>query len=392
MSVETQWWTCRGRRVVVAGAIALAAVLSACSGTSEVALEGSDDPESGFMAADGDRGQLEESISSVPEALGNVDPAPDETSTSTSTTTTTAPPTTTSTTTTTEPVGLVEPADAGAEARRVEGLGVITSPGDPLNVRLGPGTNYGIIAELEHRTVGITSTHFLNAGTVQWRFIEVDGEPAGWVAGRFLRLTGSFAFCAAGQSMPPGLASGRPLQVDVDGDRILDDVAVFREALGGGATRLWIRSDVSSGGVVAGSSGPIQNAPESPGVLVEFISNSTTDTFGSQFLVEVARNGDYTDFQIFDLEGCDLEPTTLNGAPFVVTLGSGANGFYGSGCIYNGGSTRYVTFNDDVSSRTIREYELNGTQWTLRSELFTGVDATSGDFPLPDGFTPCLRD
>ena len=383
----------RRERLLRLGFTVFAVVLAACSGTTEIVADAPSDTGDGFMqASETERPveEVEEEVSDVPEAIPNVEVD--------TTTTTTAPPTTTIETTSTETTTTLEedspettvaannPLDVpGAIAAVTEGLGVITEPGDPLNVRTGPGVDNPVVRELVHQTTGITSTHIVEVNGSEWCSIELDGEGVGWVAGRFLQRVGSISFCSAPANMPTGL-SGNSVQVDIDDDPGLDTVTTFTEELSTGRDRVWVRADLTGGGEVAGFVDQITNAPESPDIRVMRLSADDALNFNSQFVVEILERPDRSGWRVLDLDDCDIEVTTLNGQPFSFNTGSLTSTSFEIGCIYGGAGNRFVTV-ADADNRTTNEYELRDGEWTFKTSTISNVSENE----LPTGFTTCIE-
>lgn len=396
----------QGRSFLASTLMVAALLLAACSGGDDLVVDGN--PESQASGSDfileTDAGQdvepnlQQEEVSPPPEPIGNDasgetnEPDATGSSSTTSSSSTSTPSTTTEIDLGTIPVAAAfnDPTDVpGSVESLIDGLGVITSPGDPLNVRSAPDVASDVVGQLDHQTTGIISTHIVDGEQQEWRFIEVEGEPAGWVAARFLLRDTDISFCEAPAEMPIGLVGHSPLAVDIDADNIDDAVAVFREELGGGAVRLWVRADLSRGGVVAGPIDEFNNLPASPELLVQFVTNSDALNFNSQFVLEIADRSQLDERTILVLEGCDIEVTTLNGAPFTFTVGELVGTDYRTGCVY-GRENRFVTLQTSETTRTIDEFVLNGTQWTFAERTIAGRDPITEDFPIPDGFTFCL--
>lgn len=373
-------------------------LLAACASGSEALiddLDGNEGSSNGFLAAEGSRetqggDDPDEQLSGAPASIPLVQPESEVETTTTEapeTTTSTEPEETTPTTEAPDEPGVVQPEDLNLPRIVADDLGVITEPGDPLNVRSGPGTEFDVVSELDHQTTGVVSTHISNQSSGEWRFIEVDGEPVGWVAGRFLRNVVDPAFCVAPQEMPAGLVGQSPAAVNIDEGGVLDTVAVFVEELGGGSERHWVRADLDSGGVIAGVTPTLTRPPAEPALDVQFIGNTNALSFGSQVLVRTFQVGRNSDWMVFELVGCEFEVVTLDGEPFTFRSG----GIIETGCIYGGSENRFVVYHDDASSRTIDEYVFNGTEVRFASRTISGPDPDTGERELPAGLTTCLR-
>ena len=390
------------RRFAAAAALALALVACGDGGQPDdlAFVDDNRDGSEGFISSQ--EGDPPELISEEPTAVTGAstttvveEPVEDTTTTSSpSTTSTTVPETTTpETTTTTEapPVELDPGSVEGAIAARTDQLGVVTEPGDPLNVRSGPGAGNDVVAELAHLTTGIVSTHIVDVDGIEWRFIEVDGEPTGWVAGRFLQRDFTTPFCVAPADMPDGLIPVASVEARIDENPDADRVDLFFEELGGGAQRAWLRSDLSGGGVV---SGRIENIPEAisvPELSLVFVTNDPRLTFGSQFLVKIREDELRDIFTVLDLQGCEIEQTTISANErFTVALGRSEGTLDQFGCIYGGAANQLVTRSLDGQELVTTHWELRGTAWTSRLQSLD-VGPFPDGFPGLVGFTSCSQ-
>ena len=83
--------------------------------------------------------------------------------------------------------------------------------GDRLNVRAGPSTQYGIVAQLDNRQVvrNLGCTQF---DAQRWCKVELPGRAAGWVAGRYLREA-AYPAPARPVYVPPPVRAGPPRTV-----------------------------------------------------------------------------------------------------------------------------------------------------------------------------------
>jgi len=69
-----------------------------------------------------------------------------------------------------------------------EGLIVVSSVLDPLNVRVQPGVSHEVVTQLPHRTSGVATSHSVTLESrATWSLVSVDGEVLGWVNGDYLR-------------------------------------------------------------------------------------------------------------------------------------------------------------------------------------------------------------
>lgn len=116
------------------------------------------------------------------------------------------------------------------------------------------------------------------------------------------------------------------------------------------------------------------------------LSSDDALNFDSQFVVEILERPDRSGWRVLDLDGCDLEVTTLNGQPFSFNTGSLPSTSFEIGCIYGGAGNRFVTVADS-DNRTTNEYELRDGVWTFETSTISDVSENE----LPAGFTTCIE-
>ena len=97
----------------------------------------------------------------------------------------------------------------GPDYWQVTGL----APGDRLNVRGGPSTQYGVVAQLDNGQV-VRNLGCTQSGATRWCKVEPPGGGSGWVAGRYLREAGYAAPAPARPVyVPPPVRAGPPRTV-----------------------------------------------------------------------------------------------------------------------------------------------------------------------------------
>lgn len=353
-----------------------ALVLGACGSTDSAELTEPDvtiDSAPTAIASDANGAALQPSTSEAssgkPDALTTVE----------QTTTTTEAPT--------EPVAL-DPADVeGAVAEVLNSLTVVTAADDPLNVRTGPGIDYDVVSQLEHRTDEVTATHraVLDSGAV-WRFVEVDGDARGWVHGGYLQgpLIGSAACQNAPDPSKLDSLVATVLSADVDRDGEFDTIELYSDLVEPGqfdTYDLWIVIGFNNGGVASGrwDGGPIGDVHPASSIRTTDLSWGAYPDRTEELIVQIGQGASHGQFGIMALDGCDIVTTTLDGEPFGYQ--TGASGARGSGvsCVYLdlGVELHTSSVNWEENTGQGHSYVLNGTTWVE----VAAYDITPGHTP-----------
>ncbi len=344
------------------------------------------------------------SSSPAPESLASAEPEPTEivldeiatdtgdTSTvelaasSTTASSTTVPPTTVVATTappTPEPAN-PEPAAAVTEKpapvvlapRDVDGsvesvlggLQVVTEPGDPLNVRVGPGVSNEIVSALPHGTGELIATHeFVLESGATWRFISQGGVPAGWVNGAYLTTSLPTAHCEAGADFPTFEGAVTTTTGDVDLDGLADEVFVLAESKPAGGYDAWVLVSFGNGGVATGKyAGSWFDPIPTSSVFVSNLTAVEDPALMNEIVLQLGSGVSHAQYAVMAVDGCSVVTTTHDGEAFAFSNGASAGHSTVSGCEYGvHGKVEFVVtsmdFNADEWSYEV--FELRGLEW-----------------------------
>ena len=299
---------------------------------------------------------------------------------------------------------VLSPESVGAGELAIPGLMVVTEPGDPLNVRVGPGVEHAIVGELAHRTEGVDVSHSVEIDfTTHWHLVSVGGEELGWVHSGFLYSPSETANCVADAGALAGFAAFKDVDFgDVDGDGLEDAVQAFQSTTD--ANDFVIRVDYGNGG--SSLSDSIAGAffhPAATGLAglanVTFLPTYLpSDPAGDEILFGLGSGSTTASYTVLTQQGCDIVQTTVGGQPASFTRGASVSysSTFGCGFDAHGETTLEIyeeVFNDGADASfdwTLRSGQLEGTQWLLSpgttGTFLAGEDAVFSTDPTTCGF------
>ena len=331
-------------------------------------------------------------ISAAPTTAAPTSPAP-----TTVVSTTAAPAPTTSAPTILAPSNLDGAFDDLRSDQRV-----LTSVGDPLNVRTGPGVSYEIVAELVHETDGITATSAFNLDeSSTWRYIERDGEVLGWVHGDYLFGHGVTSTCVAGDDFPTFEGANAVGTGDVDVDGAEDEIFVLTEATEVGVSQsgapvfnheAWVLVSFANGGVATGKWTGFYDPHLANEVRVFDLTTLGDFTDFNEIIFAVGFGVSHGQHGVMTLVDCELVPTTVAGSAFSFSHGASAGLSTVGGCAYGPhGEIEFVvtSTNFNTGGWSITTYQLSGTEWADLGTI-SGMATDSSELPNPLTLEDCI--
>lgn len=380
MNPETTQTRTRSSLARVLTTVAISTIaLAACSSSPAPESLASAEPKSTEVV-------LDEVTAETVEAA-TVTVAPTTTTAPSTVAPTTVPPATAPPTTATEtPVAVVlAPGDVdGSVESLIEGLVVITEPGDPLNVRTAPGVANEIVSVLPHGTGELTVTHeFVLGSGATWRYVSQDGVPAGWVNGAYLAAQSPTAQCEAGANFPTFEGAVTVTTGDVDDDGLDDEVFVLAESKPAGGYDAWVLVSFGNGGVATGKyAGSWFDPIPTSSVYVANLTSIENPATMSEIIVQLGSGVSHAQYAVMTIDNCAVVTTTLDGEAFAFSNGASAGHSTVSGCEFGvHGKIEFVVtsmdFNADEWSYEV--FELEGLEWnsvaTRNHTDFPGLSA-----------------
>ncbi|NNE74507.1 MAG: hypothetical protein HKN26_12645 [Acidimicrobiales bacterium] len=278
------------------------------------------------------------------------------------------------------PTGLQIQTNATVPVTAVNNLTVVTSPGDPLNVRAGPGIGYPVLTQLPHLTGQVSNLPTavrLPNGDLWYEIVTALGDQ-GWVNGRDLQqlsLVGT-ATCRPTLGFPVDGSTLDQHLADLDRDGLDDVLSIVVSAE---SDRLWARVEFGNGGVADGEWTDFwEIAPG--GNTVGSIDLDHVPNGLQEIVLQHSSGASGSNYGVMHLSGCSWTPSTFAGDVFTMTSSASAIAT-DWGCAYGTGgrldfTTRTIDFNADTWSLTT---------WHFDAGTWTEVDvANSADFPAVD--------
>ena len=337
-------------------------------------------------------------VTTVTEAPSTT--APVETTTvipeTTTTPTTTVPATVATTTTTTgAPATITPPEQVGAVASPESGLVVVTATNDPLNVRLGPGVQYGIVDQLRHGRSAISTTHSVQlASGPTWALIEIGGSALGWVHTDFLQPAGHSSTCSRDGLRTTDEALVKTTEADVDQDGAPDQVEIYTGQLLDGTAVMWVEIAFANGGTTSGIAAAASSVLHFPSVMevqvgrLQYLAHDGP----LEIALTIGQGASHSNWTALTFQDCELVTTTLNGQTFVYAVGASAI-LSSASCSFgaHGELTFSTTFRDSNNgTHFFQSYELRGTEWALTESISNESHPDRIEFTYVDTPASCF--
>ncbi len=268
---------------------------------------------------------------------------------------------------------------------------VTTAPGDDLNLRVGPGVHYPVVASLPDRSGPYNPTgeaRELPDGSV-WVRILGDDALNGWVNVEFMAddpsLTTDTSTTLTGTAACPPIRKDSigPFATtfaDVDQDGLDDTVSIFLPA-----EQTILHIDFGNGGQAAAEM--TNFVPWTTGDnTIQALNLSHIPNGQLELIVGVGQGAAGVDYAIYALDGCDLVEPLIAGETFGLSLVNRASAGFAAGyeCAYDTGAlVEVVTHETDfnLGKHLATSWHLDGTTWRIVATVNTDFDPDNPELP-----------